>query len=63
MMSMRKRIAGLSPDEIRALGKSELDEQPITGADFAAAMKKTNKSVSSSDLKKYDAWMKDYGST
>jgi katanin p60 ATPase-containing subunit A1 len=40
--SMRRRIRGLKPDEIRALNKSEMD-LPVTQADLLAALKKTGK--------------------
>ncbi len=62
MMSMRRRIAGLDPHEIRQLPKEEL-ELPITKDDFVEAIKKTSKSVSAEDLEKYAVWMKEYGST
>ena len=61
MMSMRRRIAGLKPSEIRSLGMEEL-YMPITMEDFKEAVK-CIKSVSSEDLEKYKAWMKEFGST
>lgn len=62
MMVMRRRIQGLTPDEIRSLSIEEL-ELPVTFADFEEAMRKINKSVSAEDLKKYEKWMTDFGST
>ncbi|CAL4059360.1 unnamed protein product [Meganyctiphanes norvegica] len=62
MMSMRRKIAGLRPDEIRALPKEELD-LPVTQEDFREAILKCNKSVSQDDLKKYEQWMQEFGST
>ncbi|XP_063840475.1 katanin p60 ATPase-containing subunit A-like 1 isoform X5 [Scylla paramamosain] len=62
MMSMRRKIAGLTPDEIRALPKEELD-LPVTQGDFHAAIAKCNKSVSQQDLDKYETWMREFGST
>jgi len=62
MMSMRRRIAGLSPEEIRSLPRDELD-LPITKADFDEAISKISKSVSKEDLEKYEKWMKEFGST
>ena len=62
MMSMRRRIAGLKPSEIRSLGMEELC-MPITMEDFKEAVEKCIKSVRSEDLEKYKAWMKDFGST
>ena len=50
MMSMKRRIAGLKPSEIRSLG-------------FKEAVEKCIKSVSSEDLEKYKAWIKKFGST
>jgi len=62
MMSMRRKIAGLKPSEIRNLDKDELD-MPVTKADFLEAVKKCNKSVSKEDLEKYEKWMEEFGST
>ena len=61
MMSMRRRIQGLTPDQIRAIPKGELI-LPTTSEDFAEAIKKVNKSVSKEDLEKYEKWMNDFGS-
>lgn len=62
MMAMRRKIAGLTPDQIRSLSKDELD-LPVTPGDFFDAIRKINKSVSAEDLKKYERWMTEYGST
>ncbi len=62
MMSMRRRIAGLRPDQIRQLAKEELD-LPVTMEDFKAALEKCNKSVSQDDLERYERWMKEFGSS
>ena len=62
MMCMRRRIAGLTPDQIRNLPKEELD-MPVTNQDFREATLKCNKSVSQDDLEKYEQWMKEFGST
>ncbi|XP_066939195.1 katanin p60 ATPase-containing subunit A-like 1 [Macrobrachium rosenbergii] len=62
MMAMRRKIAGLTPDEIRALPKEELD-LPVTQEDFHDAILKCNKSVSQDDLEKYEMWMKEFGSS
>ncbi|XP_053733825.1 katanin p60 ATPase-containing subunit A-like 1 [Synchiropus splendidus] len=61
MMAMRRRIQGLSPEEIRALSKDEL-QMPVTMEDFTLTLKKISKSVSASDLEKYEAWMVEFGS-
>lgn len=62
MMVMRRRIHGLTPEQIRSLSKEELD-LPVTFTDFEEAMRKINKSVSPEDLKKYEKWMAEFGST
>lgn len=61
MMAMRRRIQGLSPEEIRALSKEEL-QMPVTMEDFTLTLKKISKSVSAADLEKYEAWMAEFGS-
>uniref|UniRef100_H2YHY0 Katanin p60 ATPase-containing subunit A1 n=1 Tax=Ciona savignyi TaxID=51511 RepID=H2YHY0_CIOSA len=60
LMAMRRRIAGLKPEEIRNLSQSEL-HLPTTGEDFIEAMRKVSKSVSSQDLEKYEKWMNEFG--
>ncbi len=62
MMVMRRRVAGLKPEEIRILPKEELD-LPVTQQDFDEALKKCNKSVSQDDLEKYEKWMDEFGSS
>ncbi|XP_035223813.1 katanin p60 ATPase-containing subunit A1-like isoform X4 [Stegodyphus dumicola] len=62
MMAMRRKIAGLTPEEIRNLPKEEL-ELPVSPDDFREAIKKINKSVSKEDLEKYEKWMAEFGST
>uniref|UniRef100_UPI00398F3FA3 katanin p60 ATPase-containing subunit A-like 1 n=1 Tax=Pristiophorus japonicus TaxID=55135 RepID=UPI00398F3FA3 len=61
MMAMRRRIQGLSPEEIKALSKEEL-QMPVTMDDFELSLKKISKSVSASDLEKYTTWMAEFGS-
>ncbi|XP_041055746.1 katanin p60 ATPase-containing subunit A-like 1 isoform X2 [Carcharodon carcharias] len=61
MMAMRRRIQGLSPEEIKALSKEEL-QMPVTMDDFELSLKKISKSVSASDLEKYATWMAEFGS-
>jgi len=61
MMSMRRRIEGLTPDQIRKIPREEL-LAPATMCDFELAMKKVSKSVSQDDLKKYIKWMDEFGS-
>lgn len=62
MMSMRRKIFGLKPDQIKQLPKEELD-LPVTVRDFEEAVEKNNKSVSKDDLDKYDKWMNEFGSS
>ncbi|XP_005093317.1 katanin p60 ATPase-containing subunit A1 [Aplysia californica] len=61
MMSFRRRISGLRPEEIRNIPKNELT-LPTVMEDFIEAIKKVNKSVSSDDLEKYKKWMEEFGS-
>uniref|UniRef100_A0A8B9UPD6 AAA+ ATPase domain-containing protein n=1 Tax=Anas zonorhyncha TaxID=75864 RepID=A0A8B9UPD6_9AVES len=53
LMAMRRRINGLTPEEIRALSKEEL-QMPVTKGDFELALKKISKSVSAADLEKFN---------
>ncbi len=62
MMSMRRKIAGLRPDQIKQIPREELD-LPVSAQDFRDALAKCNKSVSKEDLDKYEKWMKEFGST
>ncbi|XP_073846387.1 katanin p60 [Musca autumnalis] len=62
MMSMRRRIAGLTPEEIRQLAKEEVD-LPVSKHDFMEAISRCNKSVSQADLDKYEKWMAEFGSS
>ena len=61
MMAMRRRIHGLTPDQIKNLKEDELN-LPSSMDDFYTALKKVSKSVSADDLEKYDKWMKEFGS-
>ena len=58
---MRRRIKGLTPEQIRNIPKEEL-EQPTTMEDFTIAIEKVSKSVSKDDLEKYMKWMDEFGS-
>lgn len=62
MMSMRRKIAGLKPEQIKQLAKEDLD-LPVSRLDFSEAIARTNKSVSKEDLDKYEKWMAEFGST
>ena len=61
MMAMRQLIEGKRPEEISNLAKEEL-ELPITNDDFLSVLKKCSMSVSSSDPKKYEKWIAEFGS-
>lgn len=62
MMSMRRKIAGLKPEQIRQLATEEVD-LPVSTHDFTEAISKCNKSVSKHDLEKYEKWMREFGSS
>ena len=62
MMSMRRKIAGLGPDQIMQLPKEELD-LPVTVQDFTEAVERCKKSVSQEDLEKYEKWISEFGSS
>lgn len=61
MMSMRRRINGKSPTEIKMIKREEVD-LPVTAQDFDDAMKRTRKSVSINDVQKFESWMNEFGS-
>jgi len=61
MMSMRRRISGLKPDEVRNIPREEL-VTPTSMADFEQAMQNVSKTVSTADLEKYEKWMAEFGS-
>lgn len=62
MMSLRKKIIGLKPEQIKLLAKDEID-LPVTLTDFTDAISKCNKSVSRQDLERYEKWMAEFGSS
>ncbi|XP_030562181.1 katanin p60 ATPase-containing subunit A-like 1 isoform X1 [Drosophila novamexicana] len=62
MMSMRRKIAGLTPEQIRQLATEEVD-LPVSVKDFNEAISRCNKSVSRADLDKYEKWMREFGSS
>lgn len=61
MMSMRRKITGRSPAEIKQIRREEVD-LPVTEQDFQEAMQRTRKSVSASDVDRFQKWMDEYGS-
>ncbi|XP_069811738.1 katanin p60 ATPase-containing subunit A1 isoform X2 [Dendropsophus ebraccatus] len=61
LMAMRRRIEGLTPEEIRNLSKDDM-HMPTTMGDFEMALKKVSKSVSATDIEKYEKWIEEFGS-
>ncbi|XP_028857891.1 katanin p60 ATPase-containing subunit A1-like [Denticeps clupeoides] len=61
LMAMRRRIEGLTPEEIRNISRDEM-HMPTTMEDFEVALKKVSKSVSAADLEKYQTWIDEFGS-
>lgn len=61
MMSMRRKITGRSPAEIKQIRREEVD-LPVTEQDFEDAILRTRKSVSESDVVKFQKWMEEFGS-
>jgi katanin p60 ATPase-containing subunit A1 len=63
LMNLRKR--GLSQQEIQQMMKDknqELASEGVTNDDFANAVSNVKGSVAKADLKKYEDWMKEFGS-
>ncbi|KAJ3108240.1 Katanin p60 ATPase-containing subunit A1 [Phlyctochytrium planicorne] len=60
MMSMRRRIRGLTPDQIKNIPKEEL-EIPASKDDFVVAIGRIQSSVGQADLKRYKEWMDEFG--
>lgn len=58
-MAMRRRIEGLTPEEIRNISRDEM-HMPTTMEDFESALKKVSKSAA--DLEKYEKWIEEFGS-
>ncbi|XP_059607752.1 katanin p60 ATPase-containing subunit A1 [Phlebotomus argentipes] len=61
MMTIRRKITGCSPSEIRQIRREEVD-LPITTQDFRDAMARTRKSVSMNDVARFEKWMDEFGS-
>ena len=62
MMGMRRKIDGLSIEQIQAIPKDQFN-LPAKMEDFLDVIKKISPSVSKNDLEKYEKWMLDFGST
>lgn len=61
MMAMRRQLCNRLPSEIRSIRKEDVD-LPITFADFTDSLSRTKKTVSATDVDKFEKWMKDFGS-
>lgn len=61
LMAMRRRIEGLTPEEIQNLSRDEMT-MPTTMEDFQSSLQNVSKSVSAADLHKYRAWITEFGS-
>ncbi|OBS64637.1 hypothetical protein A6R68_06821, partial [Neotoma lepida] len=59
LMAMRRRIEGLTPEEIRNLSREEM-HMPTTMEDFEMALKKVSKSVSAADIERYEKWIPEW---
>ncbi|XP_053603489.1 katanin p60 ATPase-containing subunit A1-like isoform X2 [Plodia interpunctella] len=60
MMTMRRKIAGKTPEQIRKLKRTEL-EAPISKNDLEAASEKTRRTVTPADVARYTSWMQKHG--
>lgn len=60
-MAMRRLIEGLTQEEICNISRDEM-HMPTTMQDFESALKKVSKSVSITDLEKYENWIEEFGS-
>ena len=62
MNQLRRRIEGLSVEEIMQLkGKEQVDE-PITWEDFEQAIVKIKPSVGKDDVVRHEKWLDEFGS-
>ena len=62
MMGMRRRIEGLSIEQIQAIPKEDLN-LPTKMTDFNEVLKKVSPSVAKEALTNYEKWMAEFGST
>ncbi|VVC98828.1 unnamed protein product, partial [Leptidea sinapis] len=60
MMTMRRKISGKSPEQIRRLKRSEL-EAPVSMLDLESAADKTKRTVTQADVTRYNTWIQKYG--
>lgn len=59
---MRKVVKDKTPEEIKQIKQEEI-ETPITMEEFEEALKKCSSSVSEAQIKRYEKWMAEFGST
>mgnify|MGYP005993986579 CR=1 FL=1 len=62
MMAMRKRISGLSVEEIKALSKEDMD-LPVTREDLLEAVSRVSSSVNAEQVNKQEQWMSEFGAS
>lgn len=62
MMKMRRRIAGLTLEEIRDLSSDEMNE-PVSRADFLEAVSKVGSSVNADQITRHEQWLKEFGAS
>jgi katanin p60 ATPase-containing subunit A1 len=63
MMPMRRRIKGLSRDEIKNLPKDATADLPISEDDLKQALGRIHSSVSSGDIARHEQWLSEFGAT
>ncbi|XP_071445604.1 katanin p60 ATPase-containing subunit A-like 1 isoform X2 [Hetaerina americana] len=61
LMSMRRKVEGMTPEEIRNMRREEV-ELPVTNKDFEEAVTRCRCSVAKEDAAKYEAWVQEFGS-
>lgn len=62
LSGMRRKIAGMTPEQIKALSKEDVAD-PVTMADCREAIRKISPSVSQSDVARHEQWLKEFGSS
>ena len=62
MMAMRKRIAGLSIEEIKGLTAEEMD-RPVSREDLITAAKHVASSVNVDQVQEQEKWMAEFGAS
>ena len=64
MAPVRRLLADRKPHEVAAArAAGELDVGPVTAADFSAATDSTRSTVSDKDLRRYEQWQGEFGSS